>query len=335
MTTKKYKFIDLFAGIGGFHRALHQHGEVCVYASEWDESARKTYQANYEKISPEIFPDYFSGDITKVNEADIPPHDIICGGFPCQAFSISGKRSGFKDTRGTLFFDVARIAKFHQPKVLFLENVKNFAKHDNGNTLATVVKTLDQLGYDVFHKVLNASHYGAPTSRQRIYIVAFRKDLGVKEFNYPEPNHKPVSLKDYLDDDSPEIIPITRPDVFLDLEKAKNQSALPILNRQRPLQMGKINKGGQGERIYNVDGHAITLSAYGGGAVGKTGGYYHNGVVRRLTTKECAKIMGFGDNFIIPVSTGQAYKQFGNSVVVDVVSAVYSEIKKTLAKYDK
>src|SRR3989338_1953992 len=195
----KLRFIDLFAGIGGFRIALERQGAECVFSSEWDKYAQITYNENFGEIP--------AGDITKINEVDIPKHDVLCAGFPCQAFSVSGKRRGFEDTRGTLFFDIARIAKFHKPKVLFLENVKNFAKHDNGKTLETVVKVLDDLGYYVFYEVLNASQYGAPTYRERIYFVCFRKDLdftsktlsGKPNFNFPQPSMEKIYLKDVLD----------------------------------------------------------------------------------------------------------------------------------------
>ena len=176
--SKELKFIDLFAGIGGFHIALSSLGGKAVFASEWDKDAAAVYENNFS-LKPE-------GDITKISEKSIPDHDILCAGFPCQAFSISGKQLGFEDSRGTLFFDVARIAKEKQPKVMFLENVKNLARHDGGKTLAVIKKTLDEIGYDVFDEVLDASKYGVPQSRKRIYIVCFRKDLNVKEFNFPK-----------------------------------------------------------------------------------------------------------------------------------------------------
>lgn len=314
-------FIDLFAGIGGFRIALESLGMKCVYTSEWDKYAQQTYQANFGEM-----PD---GDITQVDETKIPQHNIICAGFPCQSFSISGKMRGFDDTRGTLFFDVARIAAHHQPEVLFLENVKNFAKHDNGRTLETIVKTLNEIGYDVFYKVLNASNFGAPTTRERIYLVCFRKDLNIKEFNFPTPEIKYVKLADYLEtDDKIDKYQIIRNDI-----KIKNNEITPEKSGnypQKPIRIGIINKGGQGERIYSPLGHAITLSAYGGGAASKTGAYLVNGKVRKLSPRECAKIMGFGDAFIIPVPDTQAYKQFGNSVVVGVLKSVFQEIINTL-----
>lgn len=329
-TVKKNKelktFIDLFAGIGGFHIALAGSGLKCVYSNEWDKFAQETYSANFG-----IIPD---GDITNVDEKKIPNHDVLCAGFPCQAFSISGKRLGFEDTRGTLFFDIARIVKHHKPKVLFLENVKNFAKHDNGKTLITVRETLDKLKYDVYYKVLNASHYGAPTSRERIYFVCFRKDLKIKNFIFPTPKENPTSLKDYLEgNNKTKRYIINRKDI-----KIKNKT----INKdifgnypQRPIRVGTINNGGQGERIYSPLGHAITFSAYGGGAASKTGAYLVNGKIRRLSPRECARVMGFPDTFKIPVSDVQAYKQFGNSVVVPVLKTIFEEIIKTMEKQNE
>src|SRR5699024_3344706 len=177
ISLKDYTYIDLFAGIGGFHTAMEKFGAKCVYASEMDKHAAITYFNNYG-----IKPD---GDITLVDAEEIPDHDILCAGFPCQPFSISGNRKGFEDTRGTLFFDIARIVKEKQPKLLFMENVKNFATHDKGTTLETVTATLQELGYTLYHKVLNASHFGLPQNRERIYMVAIRKDIDNYTFKFP------------------------------------------------------------------------------------------------------------------------------------------------------
>lgn len=322
---EQLKFIDLFAGIGGFRIALESFGEQCVYTSEWDKHSQKTYEANFGEI-----PD---GDITKIDEKDIPSHDIICAGFPCQAFSISGKQRGFEDVRGTLFFDVARIAKHHKPKVLFLENVKNFAKHDDGNTLKTVLEVLDDIGYKAFYQVLNASFYGQPTARERIYIVAFRKDLGINSFDFPKPQHKNVILKDLLDEKVEDKYFIVRDDVKIEGQESESSDLLGNYP-QKPVRVGTINKGGQGERIYSIYGHTITLTACGGGAA-STGAYLLGNKIRKLTPRECARVMGFPDDFQIPVSDTQAYKQFGNSVVVPVLQAVYSQILKFLYKEDE
>lgn len=318
---KGLKYIDLFAGIGGFHTALDSFGAECVFSSEWDKHAQQTYFANYG-IMPE-------GDITEIEAEAIPPHDMICAGFPCQAFSISGKQKGFEDARGTLFFDVARIAKHHQPKILFLENVRNFEKHDEGNTLKTVKTILDEIGYDVWHKVLNASFYGLPQNRERIYIIGIRKDLNVKEFKFPEPTYEQVCLRDIiLSDEETEKYRINREDMVIDESKIPGESLfndLPL----KPLRVGTINKGGQGERIYSELGHAITLSAYGGGPGSKTGCYLINGKVRKLAPRECARVQGFPDDFKIPVSDGQAWKQFGNSVPIYVLKHILKAIIET------
>lgn len=316
------KYIDLFAGIGGFHQAMNCFNGQCVFASEWDKEAAKTYFENYG-ILPE-------GDITKIDEQVIPEHDMLCAGFPCQAFSISGKQRGFEDTRGTLFFDVVRIVKYHNPKVLLLENVRNFEKHDNGNTLRTVVNTLELLGYSVFHKVLNASSYGLPQNRERIFIVCFRKNFNIKKFNFPKPYEVPTSLLDILETNPDDAKIINRPDtVFKKTFKPQVNLFGEIDLPNRPIQIGYVNKGGQGERIYSPYGHAITLSAYGGGAGAKTGLYYIDGVIRKLSPRECARVQGFPDSFKIISSLTQSYKQFGNSVAVNVLKEIIKEIYKT------
>lgn len=321
MKLNQATYIDLFAGIGGFHQALSSVGAKCVFASEWDKNAAQTYEANY-KLKP-------YGDITQIDEKDIPEHDILCAGFPCQAFSISGNQKGFEDARGTLFFDIARIVKHHQPKLLFLENVKNFAKHDNGNTLKVVTSTLAELGYTVYHKVLNASHFALPQNRQRIYIVCFRNDILKENFQFPTPYHTPVSLQDILEP-SPDAKIVEREDMvwkktYTVSENIFGEKELP----NKPIQIGIVNKGGQGERIYDPAGHAITLSAYGGGVGSKTGLYKVGNLVRKLSPRECARLQGFDDDFKIVSSPSQAYKQFGNSVAINVLKAILGEISKT------
>lgn len=317
MSGEKLKFIDLFAGIGGFHVALAQNGAECVFVSEWDKFAQQTYAANCKN---EIH-----GDITKIKEQEVPDHDILCGGFPCQAFSVSGKQLGFKDTRGTLFFDIMRIVREKRPKILFLENVKNLTKHDKGKTLKVILASLEEAGYDVHYKVLNASDYGIPQARQRVYFVCFRKDLQIKNFQFPKPEAKIVKLKDFLlDNNNPKV-----QDLFIDRQditmKEKNVQAA-----NKPIQIGIIAKGRQGERIYSPEGHAITLSAQGGGIAGKTGAYLIEGKVRQLHPEECARVQGFPKNFKIPVSRSQAWKQFGNSVAVPVLDKIFKNILKSL-----
>lgn len=302
------KFIDLFAGIGGFRLALESLGATCVYSSEWDKYAQQTYAANFG-----VRPD---GDITKVDATDVPDHDILCAGFPCQAFSISGKQLGFEDSRGTLFFDVARIVQAKRPKVVFMENVRNFASHDGGRTLDVVRSTMENLGYDFSYRVLNAADYGVPQKRERVYMVCFRKDMNVRSFEYPHPIGSTRCVEDVLlDDSATEYLYVNRSDITY-FPAPVNRGA------SKPLRVGVVGKGGQGERIYSIKGVGITLSAYGGGVFAKTGGYLVNGRSRKLHPRECARLMGYPDSYIIHPSAGQAYKQFGNSVVVDVLQYV-------------
>lgn len=310
-----YTFIDLFAGLGGFRLALESLGAKCVYSNEWDKTVQKVYEDNFGDL-PE-------GDITQVDEKTIPDHDILCAGFPCQAFSISGKQRGFEDSRGTLFFDVARIVKEKRPKIVFLENVKNFASHDDGHTLEVVKGTMEELGYTFYQKVLNAVDYGVPQTRERIYMVCFRNDLQICEFEYPKPFKLTRHVEDFLlkDESMVEKLYISRPDTYFNGTEDKQYS-------DKPIRLGIVNKGGQGERIYSTKGIAITLSAYGGGIFAKTGGYLINGKTRKLHPRECARIMGYPDSYKICSSDNQAYKQFGNSVVVDVLQLIAIEIGK-------
>lgn len=317
---KGYTFIDLFAGLGGFRIALESLGANCVYSNEWDVHAQKVYAEN--------FGDTPEGDITLVDENSIPEHDILCAGFPCQAFSISGKQRGFEDSRGTLFFDVARIVRAKKPKVVFMENVKNFASHDNGKTLGVVKCTMEELGYSFYQKVLSAVDYGVPQKRERIYMVCFRKDLKIRDFKYPKPFKLTRHVEDFLLDDTEMVkkLYIDRSDTYYNGVEDNQYS-------NKPIRLGIVNKGGQGERIYSTKGIAITLSAYGGGAFAKTGGYLINGKTRRLHPRECARIMGYPDSFKICKNINQAYKQFGNSVVIDVLQLIAIEIGNAIGKH--
>ncbi|MDP8233560.1 MAG: DNA (cytosine-5-)-methyltransferase [Candidatus Saelkia tenebricola] len=318
------KFIDLFAGIGGFRVALEQLGLECVFSSEIDYHARLTYKNN--------FGHYPAGDITRVGEFEIPSYDILCAGFPCQPFSISGKQLGFNDTRGTLFHEIARIAKYHMPKVIFLENVKNFVRHNQGKTFAIVCNSLEDLGYDVYYKVINASLYGVPQARERVYIIAFRKNLNIKDFSFPKPTYEEVYLKDMLlSNGKADSLFINRKDMVLydDAEDKKKKKSL------RPVRLGIVNKGGQGERIYSANGHAVTLSAYGGGVGAKTGLYLISGKIRKLHVEECKRLMTFPDNYILSNNTNQAYKQFGNAVIVKIIRIITKEVLRRIEWSEK
>jgi len=313
-----YRFIDLFAGIGGFHLALGSFGARCVYANEWDKFAQDVYYSNFG-IRPE-------GDITKVDESTIPDHDILCAGFPCQAFSISGKRLGFNDSRGTLFFDVARIVREKRPRVVFMENVKNFASHDGGNTIRVVEATMRELGYSFHYAVLNAVDYGVPQKRERVYMVCFRNDIDDSLFAFPEPFELKRHVEDFLlDDASTASLVVNRPDTYFTNPKDDTYSS-------KSIRLGIVNKGGQGERIYSAKGIAITFSAYGGGVFSKTGGYLVNGKTRKLHPRECARLMGYPDAFVMSPRATQAYKQFGNSVVVDVLQYILISIGRVLLR---
>ncbi len=302
------KVIDLFSGIGGFHLALSSFGAEIVFASEWDKDAVNVYTKNFGLVP--------HGDITKIDEKTVPDHDILCAGFPCQAFSISGKQKGFDDSRGALFFDVVRIAKEKQPKILFLENVKNLDVHDNRNTITVIKNTLDSIGYDVYSKVLDSAEYGSPQSRKRIYIVCFRKDMGVTNFVFPAPVQKHKYVKDIVCLKDIDKYIINRNDIVIN----KDDSAIDC--EKKPIRIGIVNKGGQGERIYSPKGKGITLSAYGGGAGAKTGLYRIDGKIRKLSPRECARMQGFPDSFKIADKDTVAYKQFGNAVVVDVIQQI-------------
>lgn len=198
MSKKPLTFIDLFAGIGGFHKAFHDCGAECVFVSEWDDAARKTYKANYQKISPKIFEDeekLFAGDITKVKAEDIPDFDILTGGFPCQPFSQAGLKKGFNEARGTLFFDVARIMKAKQPKAFFLENVRGLLTHNEGKTFATIKRIIEEdLDYSFYYKVVKASDFGVPQHRPRLFMVGFKdKDI---DFEFPKPTGLKMTMSD-------------------------------------------------------------------------------------------------------------------------------------------
>ena len=317
------RFIDLFCGIGGFRFALEELGHACVFSSDDDPHAQKTYSLNFGETP--------CGDLTEIEASKVASHDVLCAGFPCQPFSISGKQRGFEDARGTLLYHVLRIAEFHQPKILFLENVKNYGGHDGGRTLATTVEMLERVGYDCHHAILNASRYGVPQKRERIYFVCFRKDLGITEFAFPEPTDEDVAVEDILlPSDDPRLAElfIHRPDTFLAAE-------MPAKRELRPLRIGTISKGGQGERIYSVKGHAVTLSAFGGGVGAKTGMYLVDGVPRRLHPEECRRAMSFPENLKLHSKRNVCYKQFGNSVAVRVIRLIFEQVERTLRDKDR
>ena len=311
----KLKFIDLFCGIGGFRVALEKYGLECVFSSDIDRYAQDSYYKNF-KEKP-------NGDITEISEKKIPNHDVLCAGFPCQSFSISGKQAGIKDSRGRLFYEIIRISNYHKPKILLLENVKNILTVDNGNVIKTIESKLDEIGYKIKRHILNSSYFGVPQSRERVYFVAVRKDYSEVLNNYKEPKitMKKIFLENILEKKPSEHLFVKRDDTFIS-KREEN-----IENDFKPIRVGIINRGGQGERIYSPKGHAITLSAYGGGVGARTGLYStKEGRIRRLSINECKKIMGFSTKHI--VSEGiQGYQQLGNAVIPDMIGYIWKNLR--------
>jgi DNA (cytosine-5)-methyltransferase 1 len=305
----------LFAGIGGFRLALERHDLECVFSSEIDKHAQAAYKENFGEIP--------HGDITEISEKNIPKHDILCAGFPCQPFSISGKKQGISDSRGRLFYEIQRIADHHKPYIMILENVKGILSIDNGNTIKTIEKKIDEIGYTLHKHTLNSSFFGIPQSRERVYFVALRKDLDNKALDYAPPlkTNKKIFLSDIMESDVDKKMFIKRNDIKIN----KNDSE--VENMLKPIRIGIVNKGGQGERIYSTKGHAITQSAYGGGVGAKTGLYNTEQGIRRLTINECKRVMGFPVTY--KVSTGvQGYQQLGNAVIPSMIEHIYENIKE-------
>lgn len=319
-------FIDLFAGIGGFRIALEKAGAKCVFSSEIDEYALQVYKANFNEEA--------SGDITKIEEKDIPTHDVLCAGFPCQAFSLLGRRAGFSDTRGTLFFDIIRIAKHHKPKVIFLENVSGLVNHDKGNTLKVIESNLSNLGYQIHWKILEATMFGLPQRRKRIFIVAIRNDIR-KNFKFPTGSLTDKTMKDIQE---------------------SNVDANYFISEERYERIFSLQKNGitRFEKfIIGPDDFAHTLLAVDYEAnlvVDKskpTGSFYNKQAafkkpgcknatiinkhfLRRLTPNEYKRLQGFPEDFKLPVSNKRAYYLFGNAVPVPMVAAIFKKIKTVL-----
>jgi DNA (cytosine-5)-methyltransferase 1 len=290
-----FKFIDLFAGIGGFHLAFHNAGAQCVFASEWNEHARKTYEQNFRKIQPELFnyelfaegQELFAGDITKVETKNIPSFDIICAGFPCQPFSQAGFKKGFKDDRGNLFFNIVDIIRKKKPKAFFLENVRHLLKHDDGKTFEIIKKTIEEdLGYSFHYKIVKGTDFNVPQHRPRLFMVGFKNKR--IPFSFPDP----VELTK------------TMSDIFGDTCEKKVGYTLRV--------------GGRGSAITdrrNWDSYMV------------------GGKVVRLGVDEGKKMMGLPDDYMFPVSDSQAMKQLGNAVAVPAISAVASEIINSLNQH--
>jgi DNA (cytosine-5-)-methyltransferase len=328
-----YKSIDLFAGIGGIRRGFDNAfgNEIStVFVSEWDDNAKKTYKANYD--------DKFdiAGDITEINERDIPQFDICLAGFPCQAFSLAGKRMGFEDDykgmcRGTLFQDVVRICEYHKPKVIFCENVKGLTIHDKGRTFKIIKRAFEQIGYTVYDKVLNSKDFGVPQNRERIYIVCFRNDIDSKDFNFPNGEKSDTKIKDIMETDT------------VSVKYYLSTTYIETLKRHKERHKAKGN--GFGYEIRDINGQAGAIVCGGMGRernliidkrlkdftpVTHIKGEVNRKGIRKLTPREWARLQGFPDSFRLELADTHLYKQFGNSVTVNVVEAIAKEIKGVL-----
>lgn len=326
----KFKFIDLFAGIGGFRIAMQSLGGKCVFTSEWDEQAKKTYKTNFGEVP--------FGDITKEETKKFIPDgfDVLCAGFPCQAFSIAGRRGGFEDTRGTLFFDVAEIIKRKRPKAIFLENVKGLRNHDKGKTLKTILNVLrEDLGYFVPEpQILNARNFGVPQNRERIFIVGFRNDLGIEEFEYPEPTNQKVAFEDVKEEEKVSV-KYYLSDTYLNTlvkHKQRHESKGNGFGYEIIPDDGTANAvvcGGMGRErnlVYDDRLEDFTPVTHIKGEVNRQG-------IRKMTPREWARLQGFPDNYIIPVADASAYKQFGNSVAVPAIQATAEQIVNRIMTY--
>ncbi len=330
---EKYKSIDLFAGIGGirmgFERAFGDNIET-VFVSEWDENAQKTYRANFDDDFE------IAGDITKIAEKDIPSFDICLAGFPCQAFSLAGQRKGFDDDykgicRGTLFLDVARICDYHKPKVIFCENVKGLVIHNKHQTFKIITETFENLGYKVFYKVLNSRNFGVPQNRERIYIVAFRDDITPDEFVFPEVTDNTKRLRD-IREENPVPAKYYLSETYVNTlirhkeRHAAKGNGFGYEIRDWDDVAGAIVCGGMGrERNLVIDNRQkdLTPTTHIKGEINKQG-------IRKMTPREWARLQGFPDDYVLPLADVHLYKQFGNSVTVNVIQAIAERIREVL-----
>lgn len=301
--SKNYKTIDLFAGIGGIRLGFEEHGCETVFSSEWDKNAQKMYEANFGEKP--------FGDINEISPEDIPEHDILLAGFPCQPFSIAGKQLGFADTRGTLFFNIEAILKAKRPKAFLLENVKRLKTHDNGRTLKVILEKLNQLGYTTYYKVLNSLNYGLPQKRERIYIVGFQDLIGFK-FPKPVKSFKPLSEILEKEEEVPE-------NYFLSTRLKEKRWAAVKPNPPFP-SIWHENIGG------NISALPYSCALRAGGSYN----YLVVNGIRRLTGREMLRLQGFPEDFIINLPYTQVRKVAGNSVSVPVITAIAGEMMKSL-----
>ena len=291
----KFKFIDLFAGIGGMRIAFENVGGECIFSSEWDKPAQDTYEANFK--------DRPFGDITQINPKSIPEHDILLAGFPCQAFSICGEQKGFLDTRGTLFFNIEEILKYKQPYAFLLENVKNLKSHDKGKTFATIINHLEALGYFVHYKILNSLDFGVPQKRERTIIVGFKENI---RFTFPKPFLIKPSLSTILEPDS------TIESKYFVSPKIKQKRLLKVKPNYPIPAIWHENKSG------NISALEYSCALRAGASYN----YLLVNGVRRPTPRELLRLQGFSDTYKIVVPYTQIRKQTGNSVTIPVIEAV-------------
>lgn len=306
---KKLTAIDLFSGIGGFHIALKNNGIKVIAAAEIDKNAIDIYKKNFN-LSPII-------DVKNINIESVPSFDVLTAGFPCQPFSNAGSKAGFEDKdRGSLFFEVERIVKEFKPKALLLENVKGLKSNNGGKTLKYIIDSLENTGYKTSYKIINSAYFGLPQKRERIYIVGIRKDIEGC-FEFPIGTREEVVIKDILTDS---VVSKTYSiEQFIPKNPKRNA-------KYAPLQTHYCGKGSQGQRVYSINHVGITLSASTGGQGAGTGLYNVNGVIRKLVPRECARMQGFPEDFIIHEKIWVARRQFGNSVAIPVVQAIIKNI---------
>lgn len=321
----EFTFIDLFAGIGGFRIPMQELGGNCVFSSEFNYHAQRAYEFNFGEVP--------FGDITKFNTDIVPKHDVLCAGFPCQPFSISGKMKGFEDTRGTLIYHVFEIIEKHQPKVVFLENVKHLVYHDKKRTLATIVQHLEEMGYIVSKKVLNASDFGVPQNRERIIIIGHKET----KFDFSKIKRKPkTTLKEFLDKEN-DFEYLEEPYTILEEQKTQVSGLVFAGYRNKTIRKAGVRPGTehlsrvhkQPNRIYSTEGvHPALPSQESSGRFW----ILHEDEVRKLTIQECYRIMGFPDEFKLLNNKSELYRQIGNSVAIPMIKAVAEQIKTQLLK---
>lgn len=328
-----YTSIDLFAGIGGIRKGFENaFGDnfSTVFVSEWDKYAQQTYRINFDDDFE------IAGDITQIDERDIPDFDICLAGFPCQAFSMAGKKMGFNDDykgmcRGTLFQDVVRICDYHKPKVIFCENVKGLTIHDKGRTFKIIKNAFEQIGYTVYDKVLNSKDFGVPQNRERIYIVAFRNDIDSSEFCFPIGTDSDKKIKDIMEEN------------VVSVKYYLSTTYINTLKRHKERHKSKGN--GFGYEIRDVNGQAGAIVCGGMGRernlivdkrlkdftpITHIKGEVNREGIRKMTPREWARLQGFPDTFKLELADTHLYKQFGNSVTVNVIEAIAKEIRKVL-----